>query len=822
MRKSTSLLRIISTIVFGSILSGNVQAFDLGTHEELSGRAVRVSDVDKVLKEQLGYPLGITQAINGVAVVDSVAAGSRFEDSPVIRVRHHFHNPTRLWNEAGLRVFGIQFGQSSVLWSQNPQQSPGGEYSWQDARASFFQALTAPAAGDRETAFANTFQSVGHLTHLIQDAASPAHTRNDAHLSYNGIGDPDGFHAWAERPENLALIAAGLSFDPAILGLSPNPLAPIPIARIIDTEDYRKTAVPKAGLNLGMAEYSNANFFSDDTAFTDFPFPAMSSVVLDPPETLPNGKKRRYFHKVRDGEIVNHLAFPSALYDFLPTSLAFLTTGLDDRVFQDYGSLLLSRAVGYSAGLINYFFRGKIDMVPVADTCCSFQIQNQTDEPMSGTFTVYYDDVDGNRRAVTGAAWTLPIAAQSLSTPVVFTPPQLGNITPANPDQYLLVFKGSLGMEVEVGEAFAVTAKAVTLKSKLASPAKWTVAGTVKSTGTAFNRSLGDTQMFSVENGVAKPVTAGVVSSDKALFLNLAEGVPAGLKLAAIGSNPLFSVSGGADIAKFSLKGDALYFIAAPDFDTPTDANLDNTYVVNVTTTDQNGLTDTQKIEATVKLMYNVTKSVSAARAGTATIEIIDTASTMRPVEVKCYTYGWQYTGGAYLWGQSPFLGTAAAWSTDAGDRVVTRMTVPYTSDEDLLQLMQEVSPQLPFPFVRAIATNNVSDCTRYAGDGCPDASYCSDGPIPAREFAYLHGNNLGGYPYLIRWYNFLGSAYVTANVDFATAVRPVPATTTYSFSPIADAALGIPYSKNTEGDVITERYTLITEQRIRPLTASF
>ena len=38
--------------------------------------------------------------------------------------------------------------------------------------------------------------------------------------------------------------------------------------------------------------------------------------------------------------------------------------GLDDKVHADYGRKLFPRAIGYSAGLIDYFFRGKIDSAP--------------------------------------------------------------------------------------------------------------------------------------------------------------------------------------------------------------------------------------------------------------------------------------------------------------------------------------------------------------------------------------------------------------------------------------------------------------------------
>ena len=53
-----------------------------------------------------------------------------------------------------------------------------------------------------------------------------------------------------------------------------------------------------------------------------------------------------------------------------------------------------------------------------------------------------------------------------------------------------------------------------------------------------------------------------------------------------------YSISGGADAAKFSINSTTgtLAFIAAPDFETPTNANADNVYVVNVSVTDSGAL----------------------------------------------------------------------------------------------------------------------------------------------------------------------------------------------------------------------------------------
>lgn len=70
------------------------------------------------------------------------------------------------------------------------------------------------------------------------------------------------------------------------------------------------------------------------------------------------------------------------------------------------------------------------------------------------------------------------------------------------------------------------------------------------------------------------------------------------------GDTLTYSISGGADVAKFSIVGatGVLSFISAPDFESPGDSGADNVYDVQVTVTDSGtgNLTDSQAIAVTV------------------------------------------------------------------------------------------------------------------------------------------------------------------------------------------------------------------------------
>ena len=99
------------------------------------------------------------------------------------------------------------------------------------------------------------------------------------------------------------------------------------------------------------------------------------------------------------------------------------------------------------------------------------------------------------------------------------------------------------------------------------------------------------------------------------------------------GASVTYSLTGGADQSKFSVVSSTgvLTFINAPNFESPTDADTDNAYVVEVTASD-GSLTDVQTITVTVTdandppaittLDGNATSAVSAAENQTAVTDV--------------------------------------------------------------------------------------------------------------------------------------------------------------------------------------------------------
>ena len=58
-------------------------------------------------------------------------------------------------------------------------------FSVAEAGEYYHRSLTLPAKADRDAQLALTFRALGQVIHLIQDAAQPQHTRNDAHFPFS-------------------------------------------------------------------------------------------------------------------------------------------------------------------------------------------------------------------------------------------------------------------------------------------------------------------------------------------------------------------------------------------------------------------------------------------------------------------------------------------------------------------------------------------------------------------------------------------------------------------------------------------------------------
>lgn len=366
-----------------------------------------------------------------------IVEGNRREDCPVYRSGNHFYDPTTgskltdgintkysLWS-ALERVTG---SGNSIDWLNS------GPYklSWIDAKDYYYSALTLTNKDDRNKNWGNLFLSIGNILHLIQDMASPAHVRNDSH----GPGDnPDIYEDWSN--------------DYTI------------------TSNYSSVNLPKltdywdAENGKGLAEFTNSNFFSRDTNVDNTehqPQYSKPTVLLNGQEyqevvTDADGNSETVIVKYGLGTVVDSYTNTSysdtrltaySLWDFdYRKKENGWVYSLNDTVHQTYADYLIPRAVGYSAGLLDYFFRGDIDMDSDPNTSGYYIIKNLSNENMSGIFSLYYDDANDNRHFIT--SWDSSINAGSQSSSVTFTTPI--NPAPKEIGKYILIFQGTFGNE---------------------------------------------------------------------------------------------------------------------------------------------------------------------------------------------------------------------------------------------------------------------------------------------------------------------------------------------------------------------------------------
>ncbi len=307
------------------------------------------------LKDQLGFENRIYEKFNSLEVWEWLRDGGEYEDKPpwvipYLRSVNHFHDPLTEEGFSGYFYGLLLSGDSSVVWAQKPlgTQWPGGHYSWHDARDYFYKALTSSDNSTRNTNFAKTFRGIGQLMHLVHDASVPAHTRNDGHLV--------GYEKWVDKNINIGTINP-VYFDKSILD---RPISGLPIANIFDTNQYSgSNPNVTIGNYIGLTEFTNANFFSEHTIFKDFPHPAKENTTANLVEQYAKDGKLDEVWYIQ-GYTSQRLAAYSYLNKWLlPDKWEY---NLDDFVYQDYASQLLPRAVGYSAGLLDYFFRGNIEI----------------------------------------------------------------------------------------------------------------------------------------------------------------------------------------------------------------------------------------------------------------------------------------------------------------------------------------------------------------------------------------------------------------------------------------------------------------------------
>jgi hypothetical protein len=385
-------------------------------HPEINEKASRQAmNLEKILKD-LGFNKGVDSIVNNKEIYKWFREGGTKEDSPIWRANNHFHDPLKTWDKAGLDSYVIiptippsiyyVNGKSSLLWAQNQSSAGflyGGDWSWSKARSLYYEALTAKDNDTKEQKLTDTFRALGQIMHLIADSSVPAHVRNDIHvfpLEIPGLGISVGrptYESWTKsnyRNLNYTGITVNQSIFNDAVNLS---LAKVPISALWDQDKYNSTNPEvTVGGSIGITEYTNANFFSEDTINSkNYPYPRIdgNTPIVGRTYTSASGQiyTREYYLKNCCGEtkggegyllsVVDFLDYYRQKYPLLSFALPKIPV-LDENVYADYASFLIPRAVGYSAGLLDYFFRGELYvtlLVPSNDGVAPDTWGNQSD-----------------------------------------------------------------------------------------------------------------------------------------------------------------------------------------------------------------------------------------------------------------------------------------------------------------------------------------------------------------------------------------------------------------------------------------------------------
>ncbi len=404
MKTKLFLFAILIIILFNGELNAHDDEI---IHPRITRQAALEANLDSYFISELDLrnAWGTIMTMNrSNTILKYLEDGSKFEDSPKCRAASHFHDPLKSWNVSYMTDrnpyvdFRCQFSEftqiySNITWGTGfwSPDAPRIErvaqrMGWDHAQKYFYLALTAASKTDREQYYALTFQALGQVLHLLEDLTVPAHVRNDFTSHYNHRFLPESI---PDPKWNINLFEYYVKNNPGLIPAAepqfpsfPNPF------RVTDFWDRNlyDGSTPLQGLDLGLAELVNANYLSDWTITNNkptdkhfFEFPQINHNTTQICEYLaPDSNiKRKYISRKvgggwcplpSEGGKVDHFATPSLLNDensITDGNISNLRLWLDDNVHDTYARELLPPAIGYSAGLLQYFFRGRLDVTSV-------------------------------------------------------------------------------------------------------------------------------------------------------------------------------------------------------------------------------------------------------------------------------------------------------------------------------------------------------------------------------------------------------------------------------------------------------------------------
>jgi hypothetical protein len=345
------------------------------------------------------------------------------------RVYGHFFDPV---NDRALTIWPRTFGPRSIDWAlvegtaipytpyantvvgQNHYNIPSArEAMWRalTLKTRIFNdlplsnggnsALTSVAAAredERKAYWATMFRAVGDVVHLLQDAAQPQHTRNDAHSGLGCVSVLEtcalGHASFFENYLAARTLQSGrFTLDEGLTATTTGTARRTTAPQLLYTgytpptfatyADYFSTGTGAANASgKGIANYSNRGFFSFGTNIgsnASYPLPNANNLVdttISGNQVIGMGGQQVYAGLAtvtfKTGSVTDtvtgavepnvKLSTYGVFDEFLIKNAQPPQYTLNYYNYDDQARLLIPRAVGYSAGLIDYFFRGELEI----------------------------------------------------------------------------------------------------------------------------------------------------------------------------------------------------------------------------------------------------------------------------------------------------------------------------------------------------------------------------------------------------------------------------------------------------------------------------
>jgi len=436
------------------------------------------------------------------------------QDDPygnIFRVFNHFYDPV---HDQPLNISGVTpgslLGQPNLIAPQwalgssdvfnlpgTPDSQRRNHFTAFDAREAMYRALTgystqgdtvAATQDERNKYWATTFRALGDIVHLIQDMGQPQHTRNDRHSGkyYDGSGVFEATLGHKSVYENyidarakgaaFAIVSAANPANSSLVITSGLTYSGYPIPSFDHGMDFFTTHRSDGNQSgRGLADYSNRSFFSAGTNLGMSSFTApdndssnyMTQQMTTDWQGNPlagGGSVTLLKHDVPDPLNPSQAAAAVPLTtvgvwdQFLKQQNYFPEYSLNVYNYDAMANLLIPRAVAYSAGFINYFFRARITIQSWIGTydnisnqpAYSIGVRNVSasgNDMSNGKFEVFYDATDGTRKRLPLLNGTDQVGSTALVTGATQT---LTAQIPTDRDSakpYIFVFTGTVGKE---------------------------------------------------------------------------------------------------------------------------------------------------------------------------------------------------------------------------------------------------------------------------------------------------------------------------------------------------------------------------------------